>query len=90
MDLERAQGLPVSSITLKYMRSLIFFAEDSVHEKWIADATPYSWPIGSRLLQALGLLAFALPHEELLMPKKKPHGQDLPQQEVYWGGFTTT
>ena len=32
-----------------------------VHDKRIAEATPYSLPAGSQLLQDLGFLAFALP-----------------------------
>ena len=34
-------------------------------------------PAGSRLLQDLGFLAFTLPQVEILMPTKKPRGQDL-------------
>ena len=32
---------------------------------------------GSGLLQALGFLAFTLPRVEILMPTKKPRGQEL-------------
>ena len=31
-----------------------------VQDKRLADATPYPWPTGSRLLQDLGCLAFTL------------------------------
>src|SRR2546427_227406 len=48
-----------------------------VHEKPIADATPYPLPAGSRLLQDLGFLAFTLPQVEILMPTKKPRGEEL-------------
>jgi len=48
-----------------------------VHDKRIAEATPYPLPAGSRLLQDLGFLAFTLPQVELLMPTKKPRGQEL-------------
>src|SRR3989442_11740406 len=48
-----------------------------VHDKPIADATPSPLPAGSRLLQGLGFLAFTLPQVEILMPTKKPRGQDL-------------
>jgi hypothetical protein len=48
-----------------------------VHDKHIADATPYPLPVGSRLLQDLGFLEFTLPQMEILMPAKKPHGQEL-------------
>ena len=46
-----------------------------VHDKRIADATPYPLPAGSRLLQDLGFMAFTLPDVEILMPMKKPRGQ---------------
>jgi DDE superfamily endonuclease len=48
-----------------------------VHDKRIADATPYPLPRGSRLLQDLGFLAFTLPQVEVLMPTRKPRGQEL-------------
>jgi hypothetical protein len=48
-----------------------------VHDKRIAEATPYPLPAGSRLLQDLGFLAFTLPQVELLMPTKTPRGQEL-------------
>jgi hypothetical protein len=54
-----------------------------VHDKPIADATPYPLPAGSRLLQDLGFLAFTLPHVEILMPTKKPRGQELPLEEQH-------
>jgi hypothetical protein len=41
----------------------------------------YPLPAGSRLLQGLGFLAFTLPQVELLMPTKKPRGQELPVEE---------
>jgi hypothetical protein len=43
----------------------------------MADATPYPLPAGSRLLQDLGFLACTLPQVAILMPTKKPRGQDL-------------
>ena len=53
-----------------------------VHDKRIADATPYPLPAGSRLLQDLGFMAFTLPDVEILMPMKKPRGQRLtPDQQ---------
>jgi hypothetical protein len=33
------------------------------------------------LLQDLGFLAFTLPHVEILMPIRKPHGQELPLEQ---------
>jgi hypothetical protein len=49
----------------------------STHDKRLADATPYPWPPGSRLLQDLGFLAFMLDRVELIMPPKKPRGRAL-------------
>jgi hypothetical protein len=48
-----------------------------VHDKRIADATPYPLPARSQLLQDLGFLAFTLPQVEILMPTKKPRGGEL-------------
>jgi len=63
----------------------ILFLSDTwggrVHDKRIADATPYPLPVGSQLLQDLGFLAFVLPHVEILMPTKKPYGQELSLEE---------
>ena len=59
----------------------ILFLSDTyggrTHDKPIADATPYPLPAGSRLLQDLGFLAFTLPEMAILMPTKKPRGQEL-------------
>src|SRR5712664_990040 len=59
----------------------ILFLSDTyggrIHEKPIADATPSPLPAGSRLLQDLGFLAFTLPQVAILMPTKKPRGQEL-------------
>jgi hypothetical protein len=52
-----------------------------VHDLRIAEATPYPLPAGSRLLQDLGFLAFTLPQVEILMPTKKPRGQELPLEK---------
>ena len=52
-----------------------------LHDKRIAEATLYPLPAGSRLLQDLGFLAFTLPHVEILMPTKKPRGQELTWEE---------
>jgi hypothetical protein len=65
---------------------LILFLSDTyggcVHDKRIADATPYPLPAQSRLLQDLGFLAFTLPQVEILMPTKKPRGEELtPEQQ---------
>ncbi len=64
---------------------LILFLSDTyggrIHEKPIADATPYPLPAGSRLLQELGFLALTLPQVEILMPTKKPRGQELTREQ---------
>jgi DDE superfamily endonuclease len=51
-----------------------------MHDKRMADATPYPLPAGSRLLQDLGFLAFTLPEVVILMPTKKPRGQELTRE----------
>src|SRR2546425_971483 len=60
---------------------LILFLSDTyggrTHDKPIADATLYPLPAGSRLLQDLGFLALTLPQVDILMPTKKPRGQEL-------------
>jgi hypothetical protein len=64
---------------------LILFLSETcggrLHDKWIAEATPYPLPAGSRPLQDLGFLAFTLPQVEILMPTKKPRGQALTLEE---------
>ena len=58
----------------------ILFLSDTyggrIHDKRSAEATPYPLPAGSQLLQDLGFLAFTLPQVEMLMPTKKPRGQE--------------
>src|SRR6516225_8341040 len=58
----------VKNILLVNAPLTILFLSDTwggrVHEKRIADATPYPLPAGSRLLQDLGFLAFTLPQVE--------------------------
>ena len=60
---------------------IILFLSDTcggrLHDKRIADATPYPLPAGSRLLQDLGFLAFTLPQVDILMPTKKPCGEEI-------------
>src|SRR4051812_20985082 len=60
---------------------IILFLSDTVggriHDKRLAEATPYPLPAGSRLLQDLGFMAFPLPQVEILMPRKKPPGAEL-------------
>lgn len=54
-----------------------------VHDKRIAETTPYPLPAGSRLLQDLGFLAFTLPQVDILMPTKKPRGQELTVEQQW-------
>jgi hypothetical protein len=49
----------------------------TMHDKRIADATPYPLPPGSHLLQDLGFLAFSLEGVIIEMPTKKPRGGEL-------------
>jgi hypothetical protein len=53
-----------------------------IHDKPIADATPSPLPAGSRWLQDLGFLAFTLPQVAILMPTKKPRGQELTREQA--------
>jgi DDE superfamily endonuclease len=46
----------------------------------MAAATPSPLPVGSRLWQELGFLAFTLPQVAILMPTKTPRGQELPRE----------
>ena len=43
--------------------------------------TPSPLPAGSRLLQALGFLAFTLSNVESFMPTKKPRGEELTREQ---------
>jgi DDE superfamily endonuclease len=60
--------------------TILFLSETyagSTHDKRMADATPYPLPVGSRLLQDLGFLAFTLDQVEIIMPTRKPRGRAL-------------
>lgn len=48
-----------------------------VHDKRIADTTPYPLPTGSQLLQDAGCQAFTLDGVDILPPTKKPRGHEL-------------
>jgi DDE superfamily endonuclease len=71
----------VKNVLLVNAPLTILFLSDTyggrVHDKHIADATPSPLPTGSELLQDLGFLAFTLPQVEVLMPTRKPRGQEL-------------
>src|SRR5215475_9742814 len=75
----------VKNVLLVNALLVILFLSDThggrVHDKPIADATPYPLPVGSRLLQDLGFLAFTLPGVVILMPTKKPRGQELTREQ---------
>jgi hypothetical protein len=75
----------VKNVLLVNALLTILFLSDTyggrTHDKPIADATPYPLPAGSRLLQDLGFLAFTLPEVTILMPTKKPRGQELSLEE---------
>ena len=66
--------------------SILFLSEThqgSVHDKRIADTTPYPLPAGSHLLQDLGFQAFTLERVDIIQPTKKPRGQELtPEQKA--------
>lgn len=55
--------------------------EGSVHDKRIADHTPYPLPKGSELLQDLGFVGFNLEDVTTSMPTKKPRGQELSDEQ---------
>ena len=55
--------------------------EGSVHDKAIADATPYPLPEGSLLVDDLGFLGYLLPGVDHSRPCKKPTGGELPPEQ---------
>src|SRR3989440_12791387 len=66
--------------------TILFLSETAggrVHDKRLAEATPYPLPTGSRLLQDLGFLAFTLPQVVMLMPTKKPRGEELTREQQW-------
>src|SRR5215813_11545058 len=75
----------VKNVLLVNALLLILFLSDThggrMHDKRIADATPYPLPAGSRLLQDLGFLAFTLPEVVILMSTKKARGQELTREQ---------
>jgi hypothetical protein len=75
----------VKNVLLVNALLIILFLSDTyggrMHDKRIADATPYPLPAGSQLLQDLGFLAFTLSEVEILMPTKKPRGEDLTREQ---------
>ena len=77
----------VKNVLLVNAPLTILFLSDTyggrTHDKRIADATPYPLPAGSQLLQDLGFLGFTLPEVELLMPRRKPRGQELTTEQQW-------
>jgi hypothetical protein len=77
----------VKNVLLVNALLIILFLSDTyggrTHDKPIVDATPYPLPAGSRLLQDLGFLAFTLPEVAILMPTKKPRGQELTREQQW-------
>jgi DDE superfamily endonuclease len=75
----------VKNVLLVNALLLILFLSDTyggrTHDKPIGDATPSPLPARSRLLQDLGFLAFTFPEVVILMPTKKPRGQELTLEE---------
>jgi hypothetical protein len=63
---------------------ILFLSEThpgSVHDKRIADTTPYPLPTGSHLLQDTGFQAFTLEGVDILQPTKKPRGKELTSKQ---------
>jgi hypothetical protein len=63
---------------------ILFLSEThpgSVHDKRIADTTPYPLPTGSHLLQDTGFQAFTLAGVDILQPTKKPRGKELTSEQ---------
>jgi hypothetical protein len=59
---------------------LLFLSETqpgSMHDKRLADSTPYPLPVGSQLRQDLGFQAFTLDGVTILQPTKTPRGREL-------------
>jgi DDE superfamily endonuclease len=65
-------------------KSIPFLSEThpgTVHDKRIADSTPYPLPKGSHLLQDLGFLGFRLDGVVTQTPAKKPQGGELTAEQ---------
>ena len=63
---------------------IVFLSETapgSVHDKRLADTTPYPLPAGSQLLQDVGFQGFTLEGVEILQPTKKPRGHELTSEQ---------
>jgi hypothetical protein len=75
----------VKNVLLVDKRLIIQFLSQThpgtVHDKRIADATPYPLPQGSSLLQDLGFLGFTLDGVLIEMPIKKPKKRALTDEQ---------
>jgi len=71
----------VKNVLLLNAALIILFLSDtyegSVHDKPIADATPYPLPEGSELIDDLGFVGYVLPGVQHTRPIKKPKGGEL-------------
>jgi DDE superfamily endonuclease len=71
----------VKNVLLVNALLTILFLSDTyggrTHDLRIAEATPSPLPAGSGLLQDLGFLSCTLPDVAILMPTKKPRGEEL-------------
>ncbi len=59
----------------------------SVHDKRMADTTPYPLPAGSQLRQDVGFQRVTLEGVDILQPIKKPCGQALTPKQMRDQGF---
>ncbi len=55
--------------------------EGSMHDKAIADETPYPMPVGSDLLQDLGFQGFMLDGVHIIQPEKKRAGHAVSDEQ---------
>lgn len=73
----------VKNVLLTDQNDRILFLSDtyegSVHDKPIAEQTPYPLPQGSELLQDLGFVGLCIDGIQITQPHKKPKGQTLSQ-----------
>jgi hypothetical protein len=67
-----------AALTILFLRETY---AGSTHDKRVAETTPYPLPVGSRLLQDLGFLAFTLEQVEIIMPTRKPRGRALTRKQ---------
>lgn len=66
------------SLTIIFLSETV---EGKMHDKKIADSTPYPLPQGSELLQDPGFQAFTLNGVTAIMPTKKPRGKELTAEQ---------